>query len=231
MQAIDLGFDADRLAVAEVLLPSNDYPSREERLAFVEEAIAGLGRTPGVSDALAVTWLPLNHESNSAQIAPPSMAGVTASEWPLAIQNYSNPGYFETMGIELIEGRDFGSVDAADAPPVAIVSRALVSRFWPKQSPIGQALLAGDPAEPETLTIVGVVANIRHSDLNMGEPGPQLYRPATQASARRFFLVARTEQEPGAIVGGVRATLQAVNPNLSYPVRPMTAVVQENLLQ
>lgn len=185
VQAIDLGFDADRPVVAEVLLPSNDYPSREERLAFVEEAIAGLGRTSGVSDASAVTWLPLNHESNSAQIAPPSTAGVTASEWPLAILNYSNPGYFETMGIELIEGRDFGVVDAADAPPVAIVSRALASRFWPNQSPIGQALLAGDPAEPETLTIVG----------------------------------------------GVRATLQAVNPNLSYPVRPMTAVVQENLLQ
>jgi predicted permease len=152
-QDIDLGFDADRIVVAEALLPTNAYPSREERLGFVEEAVQRLERTPGVAAASAVSWLPLNHESITSQIARPSMAGAPAAEWPLAILNYTHPGYFETMGIELLEGRDFSTMDAEDSQPVVIVSDAMVNQFWPNESPIGQSLLAGDPPEVETYTV------------------------------------------------------------------------------
>jgi putative ABC transport system permease protein len=230
-QDIDLGFDADRIVVAEALLPTNAYPSREERLGFVEEAVRRLERTPGVAAASAVSWLPLNHESITSQIARPSMAGAPAAEWPLAILNYTHPGYFETMGIELLEGRNFGTMDAEDSQPVVIVSDAMVNRFWPNESPIGQSLLAGDPPEVQTYTVVGVVSNVLHGDLMMGDLGPQMYRPTMQAAGRRFFLVSCTSGEPADLVAGVREAMQGVNSNLLYRVHPMDEVVQENQLQ
>jgi len=197
----------------------------------VDEALQQLASLPGVAAASAVSWLPLNHESISAQIARPSTASLPAEEWPLAVLNNTHPGYFETMGIELIEGRDFGTIDAEDSQPVVIVSRALVNRLWPNESPIGQVLLAGDPPEIQTYTVVGVVSNIRHGDLTLGDLGPQLYRPTLQAGGRRYFLVTRTSGDPSTMVAGVRETLQGVNSNLSYAVRPMSGVVQENQLQ
>jgi len=231
VQNIDLGFDADRIVVAEVLLPTNTYASREERLGFVDEALQQLGSMPGVAAASAVSWLPLNHESMSSQIARPSTADIPADEWPLAVLNHTHPGYFETMGIELLEGRDFGTIDGEGSQPVVIVSRALVNRLWPNESPIGPVLLAGDPPEVQTYTVVGVVSNIRHGDLIMGDLGPQLYRPTLQAGGRRYFLVTRTSGDPATLVAGVRETLKGVNSNLSYGVRPMSGVVQENQLQ
>ena len=231
VQDIDLGFDADRIVVAEVLLPTNAYPSREERLAFVDEAVQQLRSTPGVAAASAVSWLPLNHESMTSQIARPSMVSVPADEWPLAVLNYTHPDYFETMGIELLEGRDFGTMDGESSQPVVIVSRALVNRLWPNESPIGQVLLAGEPPEAQSYTVVGVVSNVRHGDLTLGDLGPQMYRPTLQAGGRRYFLVSRTSGDPSTLVAGVRGTLQGVNSNLSYGVRPMNGVVQENQLQ
>ena len=65
----------------------------------------------------------------------------------------------------------------------------------------------------------------------MGDLGPQMYRPTMQAAGRRFFLVSRTSGEPADLVAGVREAMQGVNSNLSYRVRPMDEVVQENQLQ
>lgn len=231
VQDIDLGFDADHLVVAEVLLPTNDYPSTEERLGFVEEAVQQLESTPGVSAASAVSWLPLNHESLTYQIARPSTEDLPADEWPLAILNHTHPGYFETMGVELLEGRDFGTMDVEDSQPVVIVSRALANRFGPNQSPLGQVLIAGNPPTTQAYTVVGVVENVRHGDLSLGDLGPQMYRPTLQAGGRRFFLVTRTSGDPSDLVTGVREALRGVNSNLSYGVRPMNAVVAENQLQ
>ena len=135
------------------------------------------------------------------------------------------------MGVELLEGRDFGTMDVEDSQPVVIVSRALANRFGPNQSPLGQVLIAGNPPTTQAYTVVGVVENVRHGDLSLGDLGPQMYRPTLQAGGRRFFLLTRTSGDPSDLVTGVREALQGVNSNLSYGVRPMNAVVAENQLQ
>jgi predicted lysophospholipase L1 biosynthesis ABC-type transport system permease subunit len=108
----------------------------------------------------------------------------------------------------------------------------LARRFWPNESAIGKALLAGsDPTNPQTLTIVGVVGDVRHESLSGSEVGPQIYRPTRQAPGRRFFLVSRTEGPPAASVPAVRQALQAASPTLPMDIRPMMSVVRENQLQ
>jgi predicted permease len=232
VQAIDLGFDADRLLVAEAILPAGEYASPQERLAFVERAVSELRRVPAIASASAITALPLNHETHTFQVAPPEMAGLPGEEWPLSVINYAYPGYFETTGIALLAGRTFEAQDGPEAPGVVVVNRSLARRFWPNESAVGKTLLAGnDPSDPGSYTVIGVVADIRHSGLSGGEVGPQMYRPALQHRARRYFLLSRTEGPPSAAVPAVRQALRSADSDLPVEIRSMTSVVRENQLQ
>ncbi len=231
VQHVDLGFDADRVVTAEVTLPVDEYRGAAERIAWVDRAIAALARTPGVTSAAAVAWLPLNHELFTWQVAPPEMAGVTTDEWPLAIENDVTTGYFATMGVPLLEGRLFAAADGPDAEPVVILGRSLARRLWPDENAIGRTLLAAEDGGTRAYRVVGVVGDVRAADLSMEGPGLEIYRPTGQAGGRRWFLLARADGDPAALVPAVRGAVRTADPDLPANVRPMTAVVRENLLQ
>jgi len=231
VQALDLGFDAERIVTTEVLLGADEYPSGEERRTFMTEAVAAIGRVPGVTSASAVVWLPLNHETITGQVAPASMAGAPADEWPLSVHNYVVPHYFETMGIEMIAGRDFASMDGVDAQRVVVVNQTLARRAWPNDDAVGQSLLIGDPTDPQTLSVIGVVEDVQHADLDPTQVGPQLYRSALQSNSRRFFVLARTSGDAASIVPGIRGAMATIAANLPVTIRPMQDIVAENQMQ
>jgi putative ABC transport system permease protein len=232
VRALDVGFDAGRVVVAEALLPANDYPDAHARLAWVDRAVGTLAAVPGIESASAATLLPLNHELFTTQVAPPELSSLPAEEWPVATLDMVAPAYFRTMGMHLLEGRDFVAGDGPGSAPMAVVSRALARRFWPDGGAVGRTLLAGDdPRHPDTCTVVGVVADARVSDLNQDDMKLQVYRPALQGNARRWFLVARTTGSPSALVAPVRRALGSADSGLPVEVRPMSAVVAENQLQ
>jgi predicted permease len=232
VQSVDLGFDAERIVVAAVSLPDNDYPTAEARMAFVDRSADALSRTPGVESVSATRWLPLNHETMSLQVTTPDRAGTPGHEWPLATLNEVHPRYFVTMGIDVLEGREFTSQDRADSQPVVLVNRSLADRLWSPGEAVGQTLLGGDdPAGPETYTVVGVVSDVRHMDISGDGVGPQVYRSTLQGAGRRYFLVARTEDRPEALVSPVRQVMLQEAEDLPVDIRPMTAVVRENQLQ
>jgi len=232
VQQIDLGFDADNLVVAEATLPAGAYPSTQERMDYVDRALAELDRVPGVVATSASTFLPLNHETITWQVGTPAQAGLPADQWPLTVVNVVHPGYFEAMDIPLMEGRSFITQDGPEATPVVIVSRALADRFWPGESAVGNTLLAADDVtNPREYQVVGVAADIQFESFGSGQIGTQLYRPTLQSGGRRFFLLARTSGAPEGMVASVRESLLAADPNLPANVRPMNNVVGENLLQ
>ena len=230
VQRLDLGFDPGRIVTTEVILGADEYPTGGERRAFLEEAVAAVGRVPGVTASASVRWLPLNHETIAGQVAPTTMAGAPADEWPMAVANYVYPGYFETMGIELRAGRDFALSDGSEAQAVVVVSRLLADRLWPGGEAVGQTLLIGVD-EQLPASVVGVVEATHHQDLDPANVGPQYYRPALQASSRRFFVVGRTSSDPADLVPAVRSALAAVAPDLPLTIRPYEAVVAENQMQ
>jgi predicted permease len=195
------------------------------------EAVDAVASLPGVASTSTVRWLPLNHETLSDRVAPPELAGATEEEWSLATVNYVHPGYFETMGISLMAGRDFALADGTESQAVVVVNRTLAERLWPTGTAVGQTLLLGGPAEGIAASVVGVVEPVHHADLDPANVGPQYYRPAMQASARRFFVMARTEGDPATLVGPVRSALGTVAPQLPLTIRPMTDVVAENAMQ
>jgi len=229
---IDLGFQPGRMVVAEALLPGNTYPGAVERTAYVDQALAALRRVPGVAATSASNWIPLNHELFTTQVATPETEGTPAAEWPLATASAVWPDYFRTMGMSLLEGRRFTDGDAAGAQLVAVVNRTLARKIWPEGSALGRTLLTGnDPGHPTRYTVVGVVGDSRAGDLGSDDVGPKLYTPGLQGSARRYFLLVRTEGAPSALVPAVRRALREADPNLPVEVRPMTSVVAEDQLQ
>ncbi len=231
VQALDLGFDPDRVVAVELTLPSQEYPTGEERRAFLSETVEIIGGLPGVEAASTVQWLPQNHETVPVQTVPSSLAGTPGEEWPLATFNRVHPGYFEAMSIDLVAGRDFTTADGIDSEPVTVVNRRFADRFWPAGDAVGQTILTGDPADPSTVTVVGVVEDIFHANLDPDDVRPQMYRPALQGAAGRFFVVARSQGDPASLAPSIRSTLSERVPDLPLIIRPMDEVVAENDVQ
>ena len=227
VQTLDLGFDAEHVLTVRAQPPEADYTPEEVR-AFANRAVAELGALPGISAASATLYIPLNHESNIRQFAPPEMAGAPSEEWPTGIINWTYPGYFAAMDIHIASGQDFQTADNEDAANVVIVNETLAGRYWPGVNPVGRTLLLGGPDDPLSATVVAVVADVRHDGLDGSGARPQLYRPALQGTFRRHFFVLRTDGEPAAMVAPVRQTMQRLDPNLPVAIRPMQEVVAEN---
>jgi predicted permease len=160
------------------------------------EALRGL---PGVSQAALASRVPLDGSAGAVFYSADGMGPVDATNVPrLYVQNVS-PGYVETIGLQLVEGRTFGPADLGTSTSV-IVSLALTQRFWPGRSAIGQRIKFGDYTNPKNanpwLTIVGVVkdANLRGIPQNPTRD-PDVFLPFN-ASARSFAVLLRTSDDP-----------------------------------
>jgi putative ABC transport system permease protein len=230
VQQLDLGFDSERILSITVRPPESTY-SDEELKQYVNRAVEELEAMPGVTSASATLYIPLNNETSTPQFVPSEQAGMPALEWPTAVSNRAYPGYFETMGIPLMAGRDFNAADGPEGARVAVVNEALAARYWPNQEAVGRTILVGNPTSPTTYSVVGVVGGVMHEAISGNNDRAQLYLPAAQSSFRRHFLVARTEGEPSAIISQARSTLLAIDPDLPLSFRPISNVVGQSQLQ
>lgn len=118
------------------------------------------------------------------------------------------PQYFSATGILLSKGRYFTEGDAEEAPRVAIINNAVVSRYWPQEDPIGKHITIDFERQPRE--IVGVVGNVRHLGLDKQEP-LQLYVPHSQVGGAAMFLVVRTTSDPLNLAPSVRAAVEAAD--------------------
>jgi putative ABC transport system permease protein len=139
-----------------------------------------------------------------------------------------SPGYFETMGIPLLSGRQFSDRDGASTPPVAVVSEAMVRRYWPGQNPIGKRLGFGGP---NTFEIVGIVGSTKTEGLGEA-PYPQIYGLFTQVPQRTMSLVVRTSPNPQSVVSPIRALLKSIDKDQPlFNVRTMDEILSESIAQ
>jgi predicted permease len=120
-------------------------------------------------------------------------------------------GYFATMGIPMIEGRDFSAADEGSPEAVAIVNQTMARRFWPDGGAIGRDFIAGR----KRYTIIGVVRDSRHRDLRslLGQGGPFIYVNAGQSYMPRMTLLVRTATPPASIAAVLNREARAANPD------------------
>jgi putative ABC transport system permease protein len=216
---VDPGFSTDQVLTARVNLPLR-YREAEQPV-FFDNLLARLRAIPGVKAAGAVTNIPLGGITNSNYItledrpAPPP----EAIDRPGAERVLVSPGYFEAMQIPVHEGRLFTSADTSGAEQVVIVNREFARRYWPDGSPLGRRIKRGTPQAPfPWLTIVGVVANVKHGGLTASS-APTIYLHHQQTPSPGMTLVVRSDADTAAISARVRSAVREADPDL-----PVTAV-------
>lgn len=223
---VPLGFVPGPVLTAEIVLPDGSYRDPEAVSAFFDRYTEALRGLPGVRSVATHSALPLNHETSIARVAVEGVPMVE-DERPLAQYFRSSQDYFETMGIPLLEGRDFGTGDTFEGDPVAIVNRSFARDVLGGDA-VGRRILLGSGTTVRR--VIGVVDDVRHEDV-AATVGPQVYLAMTQAVSRRRFVVIRTAGDPAAFTATARSTLATVDADLPAVFQPMSAVVDVALLQ
>ena len=192
--------------------------------------LEALGAVPGVRHAAFTTSVPLV-DAGAIFYAAEGQAEVDATNRPRAFVRRITPGHFATLGMPIVEGRDFGLADLDAQSAAVIVSRNVAERFWPGQSAVGRRIKQGALAsDTPWLTIVGVVdeANYRGIPRNP-TADPDLYFPFNQR-ARGFAVLVRTDGDPASIAGAVREVLQRAEPGIAvFNVQSLDSLVATQL--
>jgi putative ABC transport system permease protein len=206
---VDLGLRADHLLLMRVSAPPDAYQGEGETPRLFAALAARVRRLPGVLAATAGSPPPLDprgHAALQADGRPPDPAAVGTFR---RVQ----PGYFATLGIPLLDGRDFAEGDGT-GEPVVIVSRGLARRFWPPDQAVGKRLKVGPEREP-WLRVIGVVGDVRNETM---EGGPDLatYEPHAQRPWNGLFVMIRTAGDPGAMTATVQRAMREIEPQVTF---------------
>jgi putative ABC transport system permease protein len=226
---IEPGFRTDGLLTFNVELPRSRYRGPDQWQPFFERLRDELHSIPGVTAAAGSSGLPLNENGGSVGFFAEGQAPPPDNRDTFVIYRLVTPGFFETLGIPMYEGRDFSRSDRpAGAPAVVIVNRTLAQRYWPGQSAIGKRVaFTSRPRPQDWATIVGVVGDIRHSSL--AEPVDiQLYVPYHQEP--NWYppgqIVMRTQGKPIGLANAVRERVRAIDPMIPIAeIQTMEAIV------
>jgi predicted permease len=199
----ELGFSSERILAFKVPLDSQRYPSRKEKAQFYRQLREQLEAIPGVQSVGAVSHLPLSG-TGPIDAYTPDVAGGLAYDQPMANHFGMLPGYFETIGVDLVRGRFFTDVEHESMGEVIVVDENLANLTWPGSDPIGKKLKLGWGL-PDS-TVVGVVRHPRVIDVR-SEVRPQIYAPFSLVSFWPLHFTLRTEGDPTVLIGAVRESV------------------------
>jgi putative ABC transport system permease protein len=230
LQNVDPGFRADGLVTTRVSLPATGYDTEQEVGTFFLSAVDRISAVPGVQSAAGVTFLPLSGPGIGTSYYRKDRPTPAPGEQPSTEVRPVTPNFFRTMGIPLIEGRDFTAADRSDTPVVAVVSRTLAERHFPGENPIGRRIQVNAGRDGGLdCEIVGLVGDIKIRSLD-AEMGPAVYVPHAQLPVGLMTFVVRTELEPTSLVSGVRSAVHSIDPQLPLAdIKTMQEVVDATI--
>ena len=203
---VDLGFQPERLATIRID-PSSNYSTQAKRNAYFDEALQLVQNTAGVEACGLTDVLPLEGDRSWG------VAGVgqvyERENYPEAFVRIVSNGYFKTMGIPLLAGRDFTEHDTATSEKVIIINDTLARRLWPGQDAVGQMV-----TQDGGRRVVGVVGGVRHVTVEQ-ESGSEMYLPMRQTTDfSAVELVVRTSLPETSVATTIREALQPLDSNL-----------------
>ena len=219
---IDPGFDPHHVLTANIDLPDSQYPSLK-RVQFQEELLSRVAALPGVESVSSGYPIPLSSRNIGIGfniVGRPVAKGDEPAE-PVSIVT---PGFFRTLRIPIIAGRDFAPTDDSKAPGVTIIDQAFARKYFPGENPIGKRLhpgLGDGITNEEDREIIGVVGGIKRKGITEETPA-QFYLPLKQAIILTPPLVIRTSGDPLAMLGPLRNVVSQMDSNIPiYRVRTL----------
>jgi predicted permease len=207
----ELGFREDHLLLFRVN-PPRTVKVDGQRLRLYQQLETKLAAIPGVR-SVTLTDIALIGDGNSG--ATFHVSGTPREKERFRIQtNGVSRDFFQTMGIEIVRGRGFGSQDTATSPKVAVINRTLARKYFPNEDPVGKTFDTDTEDFAVPLTIIGVAADTKHADLRSETP-PTFYAFYEQRSEPGRMMVAlHTEQDPASLLPAARAVVASVDANL-----------------
>lgn len=235
----DLHFQTDNLLAARLGLFEGDHPQPADWLRFYERLEEQVAARSEVVSVAVGTVIPVDTTvpSSFTRFERPGEVYEDPQKMPFARLVSISVGYFETLGVELVAGRDFTLADREGAARVAIVNQDFARKEWPGQNAVGQRLDLWRGAEEEAASseagwveVVGVVPTLRYADFNNADDQQGIYVPMAQEPRRFVWVVARTRQEPLAFASALRRAAAEVDPNLPlYFIRSMDQVIAKTM--
>jgi len=233
LQDVRLGFNPDRLLTARLQLSGTKYREDATATNFYQQLLERVGAMPGVESASAISTLFLSKTPNSTNFTIEGRAPFAPSEQVEVPVDIITPGFFKSMGIPLVGGREFTPQDASGTPDVVIINETMAKRFWQGEDPIGKRFMYGAPGngDPQWMTIVGVVGDVRRTGFD-AEVRPETFLPHGQAPARGMMLIVRSTSDPRNLAGAVREAVRSIDGDLPvFTVQPMDAVLGDMMAQ
>jgi putative ABC transport system permease protein len=217
LQRVDPGFDSHNVLTFRIDLPANRYSQQTQVAPFYQQLISRLEEAPGVKSVSAVSHLPLSSRRGMTGFAIEGIATPPDNPVPYSTDFRSvTPGYFKTMGMQLIKGRDFTPRDELRSTQVAIINETLARRYFLNQDPLGKRIRPGIGIDERgwlMREIVGVVRDSKHVSLRE-EPPPYIYLPHGQFPRHGMTLVVRTTNDPKTLIGVVQKEAHALDSEL-----------------
>uniref|UniRef100_Q024H6 Permease n=1 Tax=Solibacter usitatus (strain Ellin6076) TaxID=234267 RepID=Q024H6_SOLUE len=211
VQDINPGFRSAGVLTLRTILPFPRYNKVSDRERYYARVLSESRRLPGVQSAAIVSFIPMSPHGGIWPVSVPGRDPDLKSRE--AVLRFVTPGYFATLGIPLLSGRDVDSTDTQSAPFTAVVSESFARRYWPGENPLGRHFQFAYADR----TIVGVVGDIRWRGLERVNSEPQVYLPHRQVpdGDLPWFapkdLVLRVSAEPAVLIPALRQIVAAVD--------------------
>lgn len=229
---IDPGFAVEGVTTWSMALPSLRYENDEARLAFIDRYLERLRAIPGVQGATLASSLPLSGHWGwfyRVEGAPPRAEG---EENPVVLTRAVTPGYFEAMGVRILEGRGFDDFDGReDGTRAVVVNETFVRTHLGGEDPIGRRIHPGTglPADPRWITVIGVAQDVRHYGLDQ-PVRPGVYQPMRQLVPGTLRVALRTAPEAPSPLPAARAVTAELDPELPlFGERTMAGTLDDSL--
>ena len=214
VQEINPGFDAAGLLTMRLALPDAKYPHFQKSRAFFDQLFDRLKARPEVRAVSAINLLPFGGSGGDRSFLIEDQPVPEGQPHPDEQIRFVSAGYFTTMSIPLLRGRDITERDLPDTPQVVVANQALVRKYWPNQDPLGKRI-SFSTRNPKWYEIVGVVGNVKHRGLDI-EDKPEFYVPFLQplfadANIQPMYLVMRTSVDPLSVAAVVRNEVAGID--------------------
>jgi putative ABC transport system permease protein len=231
LRNVDPGFRAENLLTMKIVLPEPKYEKRVTRSAFYTDLVQRVQSLPGVRSAAVTTNLPLYRQGNSISVSIEGRPEPPPGQELIVVTRMISPGYFDTMSIPLLKGRQLTDQDTDKSPNATVVSETMARRFWPGEEAVGKRIAVGRARSPEDwINVIGVVKDVRQMELT-AEPAPQMYLSYRQYG---FFdaqdLVVKTDVDPASMASTVRKAVWEIDKDQPVSnIRTMETILADSI--
>ncbi len=214
LRGVDPGFDTHNLLTAEAYLPGGKYPQGKERVEFYRQLRERLAALPGVDAVGLVTRLPIRDRGGNVRVDLPERFGTSGVFGGMADQRTVMPGYFETMGIPVVAGRDLTLDDGEGEPRLVVISQGVAHRLFGTSDPVGRTVgVDTGGLEPTLFQVVGVVGDVVMEDPTEGVY-PAVYFPYAAQPSSSMRLAVRTHGDVAGVTSAIRSVLREEDPDV-----------------